>query len=977
MATSGSSSISEQLDTNKSLLKQLIEVSKEIEKEKQSNSVEIFLKTIIKDIKRVENETLEIIPVSHYSLSSAVHVWQRLSEKKPKVIFLEAPEDFERELENIKYCTPPVAFQGILVKTEEIDHVFLPINSYTIVSEASAEYQAIKYAFENPGTELIFVDAPCTNRVKWEQKYLATKKYKAKKEEINANNYNFIIGNTIPTKKEFLITLLEKTNFDDYSLWWEQVAENALLDLSYDNYRYVMVLLGSVFRRSGSDDKLEIISSLRDKFMWNKIKSVINSKKLQPEDCVFICGAAHAIATVEEWGMKGIKKKNRRSRKSEWKYGINQVDYNLIDQIANKTPGSTSEIHAKWDAIKRSVYKNKKEEITLELDKYNQAVHDKILTWASETVKKARKAGYITSPADSIAIVELTYALKEIRNRARITPREFIDAAVTSIQKNDLYLQPVEELIDEYIFPNVLGKVGYKALPSLAKDVFDRLSILKISRDSNRVQRVLLDLDKQPELKPVSDLLWMLKHMNINVVPIAGKKTLGKHIKQESWDLYIYKNKNPLIWLSLEGISVEEVFRSRITKKVKKDPSILSILEAIKSVLTYLNYKDILLFTLSNLLFSNLEGIIFEDQKKLYSLTLELLNYLRTLKEGIPKWFIYYIVSSYRQYCQELVKAAADNSISAEQFSMIFSFIFKIEGIALTEGASREELEIAIKLTLDLDEIPENKKIIALAANSLLKQENEKELRQIISKVFWNPQIIQSASEIVLALVYSSNFAPNLIFLFIEFLDQCFRRLSDNLISQWLPLLTSQMKKLDQNYVIQIAQIVKRYYNRDLKQIEVMNVWYDESLYATITDRRERETEIAIETENIIISTNFIHNFIYAFPETLNQLCLLLGFEQIKQFPLFSQSTTSISSIEKTVEKEIPLITRILIKNPATIINIKKIFEIKKEFTITKQDLEKSNKIDKEKEDLKTCDSPFSILKSHSQTLEKTSELLR
>ena len=100
MATSGSSSILEQLDTNKSLLKQLIEVSKEIEKEKQSNSVEIFLKTIIKDIKRVENETLEIIPVSHYSLSSAVHVWQRLSEKKPKVIFLEAPEDFEGELEN-------------------------------------------------------------------------------------------------------------------------------------------------------------------------------------------------------------------------------------------------------------------------------------------------------------------------------------------------------------------------------------------------------------------------------------------------------------------------------------------------------------------------------------------------------------------------------------------------------------------------------------------------------------------------------------------------------------------------------------------------------------------------------------------------------------------------------------------------------------------------------------------------------------
>jgi len=977
MTSSVDSSISEQLNTNKDLLKQLIEVSKEVEKDKQSNSIEVFLKTIIKDIERVEKEPLEIIPISHYSLSSAVHVRQRLTEKKPKVIFLEAPEDFERELENLEFCTPPVAFQGSLVKTEEINHAFLPINSFTIVSEASAEYQAMKYALENQGTEIIFVDAPCSNRVKWGQKYLMNRPINAKEEENNTNNYNFIIGDTIPTKKEFLITLLEKTNFDDYSLWWEQVAENALLDLTYDNYRQIMVLLGSVFRRSGADEKIETITSLRDKFMWNKIKRVIDTKKLQPEECVFICGAAHAIATVEEWGMKGIKKKNIRSKKSEWKYGIIQVDYNLIDQIARKTPGSTSEMHAKWDAIKRPVYNNKKEDIILELNKYNQAVHDKLLTWASETVKKARQAGYITSPADSIAIVELAYSLKEIRNRARITSREFIDSAVTCIQKNDLHLPPVEELIDEQIFPNVTGRIGYKALPTLVKDVFDRLSILNISRDSQKVQRVLIDLDKQPELKPVSDLLWLLKYMNINVVPIAGKKTLGKHIKQESWDLYIYKNKNPLISLSLEGISVEEVFCSRIIKQVKKDPSITSILEAIKAVLIYLDHKNVILYTLSNLLISNLKGIIFENQKVLYSLTLELLNYLRTLKEGIPKWFNDFIVRSYSQYCQELVNAATDNSISAEQFSMIFSYIFKVEGIALAEEASREELEIAIKLTLDLNDLPDNKKIIALAANSLLKQGNEQKLKQIMSKVFWNPQVIQSASEIVLALVYSSNFAPNLIFLFIEFLDQCFRRLNDNLIIQWLPLLISQMKELDTNYIVQIAQIINRHYNRSLKHIKEMDVWYDESSYYVMTEQRKRKTEISDETEKITISTNNIHNIIHAFPETFNLICLLQGLEKIKPQPLSSKPSTSTSSITKKVKKEFPIITQLLIKNPETIYKIKKIFGIKEEFTITKQDLEKSYNINKENLDHEKGGSSFSIFKSHSQTLEKTIELLR
>ncbi len=908
------------------LLHLLYEVVKKADPSKVTH--EDYLNKIIEDIRNLEEEPLEVIPISHYSISSATQTWQRLAEKKPKLIFLEAAEDFQSELPNIDYCSPPIAFQGALMETKDVDPNFLPVYSMTMISEVSSEFQAMKYAKENrSNTEIIFVDAPNTNRIVWEYNHRFKKTDNGENNRNGKtngkNNVKLIIAETVPESGEFMELLLRSSNFENFAQWWDEIAENALLDASYETYRQIMVLIGSVFRRLGGNENIEEITAKRDQHMWNKIKQILKEKNVNAEDCVFICGAAHAIPMVAEWGMKGKKSKNELFTQSHWKFGLIQTDYLTIDQNTNKIEGTTAEMHLKWESIKKLVYKNNLEQVQSELSKYEQTVHDKLLGWSTSIVKQARKEGYVTSAADSIAIVELTYLLKDLRGRTNIAIDEFKESAITCIEKNDRHLKPISELLSKFVFPNRSGTVGYKALPALAKDVFDRLLTLGLNIDNKRVHRVLIDLKKDPHLQTVSDLLWLLKYFDINVTPIAGNKSLGRRIEQESWDIYFYRDRNPLIQLALSGMTVEDVFRNKIEEQARKEKLIVNILTLVRDVIVHLGHKDFLLILLVRALMTNLSGIIYEDQNKLLTLTLELLNYFRTLKEGVPRWFNRYLVESYRQFCQEIVKAADDNSISAEKFSLMFSYIFKVESIALAEGASRDELEIGLKAINDVF-IPHDKRIIILSALSLLEPDREENIRYIISKVFWNPKIMQSATESAMALVYSTYFAPNIVFLLIEFLDQCFRRLSDQQVLEWMPLLINEFSKMREEDFKSISDLVSRFYNVDLEKIHSMNLWYSEEIYSEMindetgikTDDRldyeEDEEEFTLDEE---IIDNAINQILFNHPQTFNHLSKLMGVAEL------NPKTPKLKT-EKAVgggEIEFPTITCLLQNNPETL----------------------------------------------------------
>ena len=854
----------------------LFDILSEVIQEEGENLQKI-LTIITKDIEILQKEKLEIIPVSHHSLASAIHTRMRIAEKKPKIIFLEVSEDFQKLLPDLKHCTLPVAFQGYVKKSNKIAPESLPIASFAVNTEASAEYQAMKYAIENKDTEIIFVDAPCEQRVIWQQKFKddTIEKDLSEEEKQYSHQFHFKTADIYPSKEGFVELLLAKANVYHFSEWWLDIVENTLLDLSYENFRQVMILIGSVFRRLGAKDNIDTITRKRDTFMWNKMKGILSRKKIQPAHAIFICGASHAIKMVEEWGIEGKKSKNESIDTSNWKYGIIQSDFLMVDAQFGQISGVTGEIDARWNAIKSEMYKVKPKNPSGLLEKYSVTQHDQLVRWSMDVVKKARQEGYLTSPADSIEIVKTTYRFKELRNRAFISKFDFIEAATTCIEKDDPYLQKVEEMVGKILFSNKIGKVGYHALPPLAQDVMDRLSSLKVPSDYKKIKRILYDLKKEPHYQLISDLLWLLKFLEINVTPIVGQKKLGSQNNQESWDIYIYKQQNALIRLALEGITVEEVFRNRIVKEIDKKSKPVEVLTAIRTILTYLENDDLSLNYLTQTLVSSTFDLRFEDPMELYNLTIEILNFYRTQQTGVPRWFNNYILYAYRAYCQELASAVDDSTISIESIATIFNFIFKVESIALAQGASRNELEVAFLLINRL-QLPLGKKAVVLAAESLLNQEKEKELKSMVAKTFWNPLTIQTLSDLLTGVVYATNFAPNAVILLIELLDQCFRKLDDPLIFQWMPLLIDSFSELKREYIKRIDVVIKRYYKGSIKEIESLKLWYDDDYYDEVAGKQKIVKEDR-KTKRKTIITSELDGFLQKNQATIIQLATMIG----------------------------------------------------------------------------------------------------
>ncbi|NEE30044.1 hypothetical protein G3M53_31935, partial [Streptomyces sp. SID7982] len=98
-----------------------------------------------------------------------------------------------------------------------------------------------------------------------------------------------------------------------------------------------------------------------------------------------------------------------------------------------------------------------------------------LLGWSVDIVRAARRSGYLASTADAIAVFETSILLAGMRDRAKPTPYDFQDAAITCIEKDAVPgRRDVRRLVEIMMGGDRIGRVGYDALPPLARDVHDR-----------------------------------------------------------------------------------------------------------------------------------------------------------------------------------------------------------------------------------------------------------------------------------------------------------------------------------------------------------------------------------------------------------------------------------------------------------------------------------------------------------------------
>lgn len=420
-----------------------------------------------------------------------------------------------------------------------------------------------------------------------------------------------------------------------------------------------------------------------------------------------------------------------------------------------------------------------------------------LLANSVRVVALARDNGYLASTADSIAIYQTAILLARLRNRTWPSPYDFRDAAITCLEKDRVpRKRSIDRVVDILLGGDRIGQVGYASLPPLVQNIYLRLEPLKISVESRTLQRALLDLRANPSLRDCSDLLWMLENLLGREVvrPIMGDRRLGTVAQQESWDIGIGRAQARVIQLGYEGISLEQVLERRLRARAfATHASSVTALEAVEDGLRLLKLPQ-LTEELGEHAVERLEQEKdLETAKAVFERIRKLIHYYRTTPGGLPPWIRHFVTAGYAHYATLLPTAFTDAGFSPTQITAMLGFLFGLEGLALSLGCSRSQLEIALSLAESGTQDP-TKLALLWTAQVVMQKISLQTVRERLEHVLESPLLLGQLPDYLTGLLLSLSFTPLLTRLVVELLSRAFATLPDSTLMPWLPGLLMTLR---------------------------------------------------------------------------------------------------------------------------------------------------------------------------------------
>jgi hypothetical protein len=801
-----------------------------------SDALSGILLGIVDDVDRAVAEPLEIFPVCHHSPASAIAMARRLREKQPKVVYLELCEDMAPLLTELRNCRLPVAVQAFATEVVGFPQDWAPLSVVAPITEASAEYQAIAYALDTPGVELVLVDRSSDHVFQWgprdtppEESAESDPDAAPPEEEavLHGDAIGIEIGDLRPRFAELEEHLLRHGKVRHWSEWWHQYVEVPLGDSDHDTYRQVMTLIGSLFRRLAPGDARSVrVDEDRERYMWTRMREHLAATGTDPADCLYVCGAFHAASRVAEFGVEGTDTfEISPPSGSVWQHGLIPSSHAAIEAQFGLAGGSVSIAATEWA---KNVKRTRVRPFRLDGQAGTKRVPQKelpapipdavpadaltgflqrppaldhldeteLLGWSVEIVRSARRNGYLASTADAIAVFETSILLAGMRDRAKPTPYDFQDAAITCIEKDVVPgRRDVRRLVEIMMGGDRVGRVGYDALPPLARDVHDRLAPLNLPLQQRGVRRALLDIAANPQLERCSDLLWMLRYLMPHGAarPIMGERRLGERPIQESWDLALGTHQRALIELGYEGVSIEQVLEQRL-RRTAHDPRATAavVLGTVEDATLYLRSPRLAgeLGARALEALSTERGV--EGAPEVLVRIRRLLAYHRTADPVLPAWIEAFVKAGYAHYCTLLPTAFTDEDATAPQVAAMLGFLFGMESLALSLGCDRSQLELAVRQSH-----PDEPSRIALlwAAQIQLGELTRAELRDRCDDLLANLLTLPAYPRYLSGFVHALDPVPGLVDFVVEAVSTAFGRLPDGVLIPWLPTLITTLRK--------------------------------------------------------------------------------------------------------------------------------------------------------------------------------------
>ncbi|MFG2296026.1 hypothetical protein [Streptomyces sp. NPDC048603] len=805
-------------------------------------ALEGILLGIVDDVDRAVREPLEIFPVCHHSPASALAMARRLREKQPKVVYLELCEDMAPLLTELRNCRLPVAVQAFATETAGFPAEWAPLSVVAPVTEASAEYQAIAYALDTPGVELVLVDRSSDHVFQWDARGTGSGAHTGpdtppdgEDSALHGDAVGVEIGDLRPRFAELEEHLLRHGRVRHWSEWWHQYVELPLGDADHDAYRQVMLLIGSLFRRLAPGDPHRVrVDEDRERYMWTRMREHLAATGADPADCIYVCGAFHAASRVAEFGVHGADTFEIGPRTATtWQHGLIPSSHAAIEAQFGLAAGSVSIAASEWaKQLKRTrvepyrlagqagAKKPKaggraravpaaaaaaEAEAGVPADRLtgflqrppvlDRLDESELLGWSVEVVRAARRNGYLASTADAIAVFETSILLAGMRDRAKPTPYDFQDAAVTCIEKDSVPgRRDVRRLVEIMMGGDRTGQVGYDALPPLARDVHDRLAPLGLKLQQRGVQRALLDIASRPELERCSDVLWMLRYLLPQGAArtVMGERRLGERPIQESWDLSLGTHQRALIELGYEGVSIEQVLEQRLRRTAyAPQATAATVLEAVEDATLYLGSRRLA----DELGVRALEVLSAERNvdgaPEVLRRVRRLLAFYRTSEPVLPSWIESFVKTGYAHYCTLLPTVFTDEDATLRQVAATLGFLFGMEGLALSLGCDRTQLELAVAQSHPEDPA---KTALLWAARTHLGRLSRAELRAMCDELLGNPLVVPAYPRYLSGFVQALEPVPGLADFVVEAVSNAFGRLPDPVLLPWLPTLIGTLR---------------------------------------------------------------------------------------------------------------------------------------------------------------------------------------
>jgi hypothetical protein len=839
-------------------------------------ALEGILLGIVDDVDRAVREPLEIFPVCHHSPASAIAMARRLRHKQPKVVYLELCEDMAPLLTELRSCRLPVAVQAFASEVDGFPAEWSPLSVVAPITEASAEYQAIAYALDTPGVELVLVDRSSDHVFQWDEraappgegaaapdavpakpvpakpvpakpvpakpvpaKTVPAKTVPAGEEAgLHGDAVGVEIGDLRPRFAELEEHLLRHGRVRHWSEWWHQYVEQPLGVSDHDTYRQVMFLIGSLFRRLAPGDPHRTrVDEDRERYMWTRMREHLAATGADPADCLHVCGAFHAASRVAEFGVHGSGTFEISPRTATtWQHGLIPSSHAAIEAQFGLAAGSVSIAATVWaknvrrtgttpyrlegqagakKAVPKAAVPKKAvaKKAVVPATEGSLPVADKLtgflrrppaldyldeaelLDWSVEIVRAARRNGYLASTADAIAVFETSILLAGMRDRAKPTPYDFQDAAVTCIEKDSVPgRRDVRRLVEIMMGGDRIGQVGYDALPPLARDVHDRLAALNLKLQQRGMQRALLNIAAQPELGRCSDVLWMLRYLMPHGAarPIMGERRLGERPIQESWDLALGTHQRALIELGYEGVSIEQVLEQRLRRAAYgPQATAATVLAAVEDATLYLRSRR-----LADELGARALDVLSAERTvdgapEVLARARRLLAYYRTSEAALPGWIESFVKAGYAHYCTLLPTAFADEDATVRQVAAMLGFLFSMESLALSLGCDRAQLELAVAQSHPEDPA---KTALLWAAQTQLGHLSRAELRGRCDQLLGNPLVVPAYPRYLSGFLHALEPVPGLAGFVVETVSNAFGRLPDPVLLPWLPILITTLR---------------------------------------------------------------------------------------------------------------------------------------------------------------------------------------